>query len=80
MVEEIKVTRKYQVTIPRRIRSKLGVKVGDKLLFREDRGRILIETPKRVADPSGFLWNLSKKSVDVDVVKLIEESWKEAKT
>lgn len=76
-MEEVKVTRKYQVTIPRRIRSTLGVKVGDKLILREERGRILIEVPKRVADPSGFLWGLSKKPVDVDVVKLIEESWKE---
>jgi len=74
---EVKVTRKYQITIPRQIRSVLGVKVGDRLTLREDRGRILIEVPKRVADPSEFLWSLSKKPVDVDVVKLIEESWKE---
>jgi len=71
------VTRKYQVTIPRRLRSMLGVKVGDRLILREDRGRILIEVPKRVADPSEFLWGLSRKPIDVDVVKLIEESWKE---
>lgn len=73
------MTRKYQVTIPRRIRATLGVKIGDKLLLKEERGRILIEVPKRVSDPSEFLWNLSKKPVDVDVVKLIEESWKRAR-
>jgi len=73
--EEVTVTRKYQVTIPKRIRTKYGVKVGDKLIVREERGRIVIETPKKVVDPSTFLWNLSKKPLDVDVVKLVEESW-----
>lgn len=73
------MTRKYQVTIPRHIRSKLGVKIGDRLILKENRGRILIEVPKRVTDPSEFLWSLSKKPVDVDVLKLIEESWKGAK-
>jgi AbrB family looped-hinge helix DNA binding protein len=34
MVDEVvKVTRKYQVTIPRRVCSKLGIKIGDKPLL-----------------------------------------------
>ena len=75
-MEEVKVTRKYQVTIPKRLRSELGIKVGDRILLRREGGHILIEVPRRIADPSEFLWNLSKKPVDVDVVRLIEESWK----
>ena len=75
-MEEVKVTRKYQVTIPKRLRSELGIKVGDRILLRMEGGHILIEVPRRIADPSEFLWNLSKKPVDVDVVRLIEESWK----
>jgi len=75
-LEEVKVTRKYQVTIPKRLRSELGIKVGDRILLRREGGHILIEVPRRIADPSEFLWNLSKKPVDVDVVRLIEESWK----
>mgnify|MGYP001078047120 CR=1 FL=1 len=74
--DEVKVTRKYQVTIPRRLRSEFGIKVGDKILLRKEGSHILIEVPRRIADPSEFLWNLSKKPVDVDVVSLIEESWK----
>lgn len=74
--EEVKVTRKYQVTIPRRLRSELGIKVGDKILLRREGSHILMEVPRRIADPSEFLWNLSKKPVDVDVVNLIEKSWK----
>jgi antitoxin PrlF len=34
MVEEVKVTRKYQVTIPESVRFKLGVKIGDKLIVK----------------------------------------------
>jgi len=75
-LEEVKVTRKYQVTIPKRLRSELGIRVGDRILLRREGGHILIEVPRRIADPSDFLWNLSKKPVDVDVVRLIEESWK----
>lgn len=75
-MEEVKVTRKYQVTIPKRLRSELGIRVGDRILLRREGGHILIEVPRRIADPSEFLWNLSKKPVDVDVVRLIEESWK----
>jgi len=76
VLEEVKVTRKYQVTIPKRLRSELGIRVGDRILLRREGGHILIEVPRRIADPSEFLWNLSKKPVDVDVVRLIEESWK----
>jgi len=76
VLEEVKVTRKYQVTIPKRLRSELGIRVGDRILLRREGGHILIEVPRRIADPSEFLWNLSKKPVDVDVLRLIEESWK----
>jgi len=76
-LEEVTVTRKYQITIPKKTRSKLGIEIGDKLLVKEEEGRIVIEIPERVTDPSAFLWNLSKKPMDIDVVKLVEESWSE---
>jgi len=31
-MEEVVVTRKYQVTIPKRVREKLGINIGDRLL------------------------------------------------
>jgi len=76
-MEEVKVTRKYQITIPKDIRTKLGVKIGDSLLLREEEDRIVIEIPKKISDPSQFLWGLAKKPLDVDAVKLVEESWGE---
>ena len=41
-MELAKVTSKGQITIPIDIRRKLGVKEGDKILFMEDRGRIVM--------------------------------------
>jgi len=77
VMEEVKVTRKYQITIPKEIRVKLGVKIGDKLILKEEENGILIQVPEKISDPSQFLWNLTKKPIDVDAVKLIEESWGE---
>jgi AbrB family looped-hinge helix DNA binding protein len=76
-LQQVKVTRKYQITIPKSTRSKLGINVGDKLLVKEERGKIVIEVPERVQDPSDFLWSLSESPTEIDAVKLVEDSWKE---
>jgi len=77
MVEEVKVTRKYQVTIPESVRSKLGVKIGDKLIVKSENKRIIMESPKRVSHPSDSLWCLFGKPIEIDATKLVEDSWKE---
>lgn len=41
MASKTKVTRKYQVTIPREVRKKVGVKVGDELKVM-DKGELII--------------------------------------
>lgn len=41
-MEVAKITSKGQITIPIDIRRKLGVKEGDKVLFIEDQGRIVM--------------------------------------
>lgn len=73
--EEVKVTRKYQVTIPRSVRSKLGIKIGDKLIVRSEGRRVIFEVAQRISNPSDVLWNLFGKPLDIDAVKLVEESW-----
>lgn len=35
MVEIVKVTRKFQVTVPKRAREKIGLRVGDRLVVSE---------------------------------------------
>jgi AbrB family looped-hinge helix DNA binding protein len=77
--EEVKVTRKYQVTIPERIRSKLGVKIGDKLIVTSENKRIIFEAPKRISNPSDTLWRLFGKPLDIDATRLVEESWSDTK-
>lgn len=41
-MELAKVTSKGQITLPIAVRKKLGVKEGDKVLFLEDQGRIVV--------------------------------------
>lgn len=77
MHEEVKVTRKYQVTIPASVRSKLGVKVGDKLIAKSEGKRLIMETYDYVPNPSDVLWNIFGKSINIDATKLVEDSWKE---
>ncbi len=72
--EEVKVTRKYQITIPKSIRSEFGIKIGDKLVIKTDKEHIIVETPERISDPAEYLWNLSEKPINVDAVKLVEKS------
>ncbi|WP_243679649.1 AbrB/MazE/SpoVT family DNA-binding domain-containing protein [Vulcanisaeta souniana] len=47
MIDETKVTRNYQITIPASIRKRLGLRVGgDTLIVRLEGERIILE-PKR---------------------------------
>ena len=48
-MELAKVTLKGQITIPIEIRKKLGVKDGDKVIFFEENGRIVMENSVRIA-------------------------------
>ena len=48
-MELVKITLRGQITIPVEIRKKLGVKDGDKVVFIEENGRIVIENSVRVA-------------------------------
>jgi len=36
-----------------------------------------METKKHVSNPSDALWNLFGKPIDIDAVRLVEDSWKE---
>lgn len=75
MQNEVKVTRKYQVTIPENVRTELGVKIGDKLIVKSENKKIIMEAPKHITNPSDTLWCLFGKPLEIDAVKLVEESW-----
>jgi AbrB family looped-hinge helix DNA binding protein len=74
----VKVTRKYQVTLPKEVREALGIKIGDLLRIRVEDGRIILEPLiSRKKDPLEDMLSLVSKPVDVDAVRLVEESWDE---
>ena len=73
--DKVKVTRKYQVTIPESVRTELDVKIGDTLIVKSENKRIIMESPKRVTNPSDTLWCLFGKPLDIDAVQLVEQSW-----
>jgi AbrB family looped-hinge helix DNA binding protein len=48
-MELAKITTRGQITIPAEIRKKLGVKDGDKVIFLEENGRIIMENAAMIA-------------------------------
>jgi len=77
-MEIVRVTRKYQVTIPLSIRRKLHIKVGDRLKVRVEGERIVLEPLfERPEDPLEDMLSIFDRPIDVDAVRLVEESWDE---
>ncbi len=74
----VKVTRKYQVTIPSEVRKKLGIKIGDLLAVKEEGGKIILVPVKgRNENSLEAMLGLFKEKIEVDAVALVEESWDE---
>jgi len=67
-MEEVKITRNYQTTIPADIRNKLGIKIGDRILVYIDKDRIIMEKPK--GDITKISIKLDKK-IDAEYVEKI---------
>ncbi len=78
MSATVKVTRKYQVTLPREVREKLGIRIGDYLKVKVIGDKIVLEpVVSRRRNPVEDMLSLVKEPVDVDAVRLVEESWDE---
>ena len=75
-MKETTVTRKYQITIPRDIRKYLGIRIGEKYPITMKDHKIIIETKPHVQRPSDYLWGISKKYTNIDVVHLVKGSRK----
>ncbi len=74
----VRVTRKYQITIPKKIREKLNIHVGDSLKMRVEGEKIIVEPViTRVKDPVKDMLSLIDKPLNIDAVRLVEESWNE---
>ncbi|AHC52051.1 AbrB family transcriptional regulator [Sulfolobus acidocaldarius SUSAZ] len=75
MVEETKVTRNYQITIPATIREKLGIRVGDKLILYTEGDKIILV--KKKGDLASLNLKLGRKFTDEEVNKVIVEAGEE---
>ena len=81
-MELAKITTKGQITLPIQIRKKLNLKDGDKVLFMEKDGKIIIDNPTKLAileaqeALAGLAEELGLKSEE-DVVELCKEVRKE---
>jgi len=72
----VKITRKYQVTIPKEIREKLNLHVGTFLIVEVEDDRIILRPMiKPSKDPIEEMLNLVKEPLNIDAVELVEESW-----
>lgn len=81
-MELAKVTSKGQITIPVEIRKKLGVKEGDKVLFVEEGGKIMLMNSTLVAlqeAQNAFKGEAERLGLrdEQDVVQMIKELRKE---
>ena len=83
-MELAKITAKGQITLPLEIRKKLGVKDGDKVVFLEQDGRIIVENSAMLALRSaqeafaGEAERLGLKTSE-DVAALVKEMRREGK-
>ena len=86
-MELAKITVRGQITIPAPIRKRLGVKDGDKVIFVEENGRIIMENAAMVALKnaqdafSGEAERLGLKTEQdvVDLVKAVRrEAWEKS--
>ncbi|MGH9861457.1 MAG: AbrB/MazE/SpoVT family DNA-binding domain-containing protein [Candidatus Acidiferrales bacterium] len=54
MAQEVTVSPKYQIVIPREIRERLKLKPGQKLVVWEYQGRIRLEPPRPISELRGI--------------------------
>ncbi|HPY97481.1 MAG TPA: type II toxin-antitoxin system PrlF family antitoxin [Clostridia bacterium] len=77
-MELAKITSKGQITIPILIRKKLNLKDGDKVVFIEEDGRVVIENSTRVAlreVQESFIGEAERLGLktEADVVEMIKQ-------
>jgi len=75
-VPKVKVTRKYQVTIPEEVRHKTGVRVGDELLVREEEEKIVMERPIDIEKLAGSWSHIESTERFMEEVRGLWKTWR----
>jgi len=76
-MQAVKVLPKGQITLPKKVREKLGIKVGDALVLEEGKEGIFLKKGKTIFDYAGTLPNLGM-SIDEMIEKATKEAAKES--
>lgn len=71
-MQALKVLPKGQITLPKKVRDKLGIHVGDALVLEEGKDGIVLKKGKTIFDYAGTLPNLG-----MSVEEMIEKATKE---
>lgn len=71
-MQALKVLPKGQITLPKKVRDKLGIHVGDALVLEEGKDEIVLKKGKTIFDYAGTLPNLG-----MSVEEMIEKATKE---
>jgi len=71
-MQAVKVLPKGQITLPKKVRDKMGIRVGDALVLEEGKDKIVLKKGKTIFDYAGTLPNLG-----MSVEEMIEEATKE---
>jgi len=70
-----RVTSKYQTTIPREIRKRLGVKAGSEVGWHTVREFVMVDAHKAIKNPVAFLTSQIREGADA--VKLVRRAREE---
>ncbi len=54
MYARTRITSKYQITLPKKLRERFGVEKGDEVIFEEFKDRITVKVEKKI-DPVGAI-------------------------
>jgi len=72
-MNQTRLTRKSQTTVPRRIRRHLGIGPGDTVEWYVVGGRVVLDSRKRVSHPADTLLSAQVK-LGADAVKLVRKA------
>jgi AbrB family looped-hinge helix DNA binding protein len=83
-MELAKITMRGQITIPVRIRKRLGVRDGDKVIFVEENGRVIIENAAMIAlknAQDSFVGEADRLGLknEQDIVRMVKEVRREVR-
>lgn len=75
-METVKVTRKYQVTIPQKVREKTGIEIGDKLLVIGEGRRVIFEKPLDLDRIAGSWSHIESTEKFMEEIRKMWKTWK----